>query len=191
MHTKSWGKKVEKIARLLIRRTYCSQAGEKAAFLVLQFLNLVKNYGDKVPPLPTSENALLDLNLQFLRLRSQLQDMQRQQTAVDRPPAKMQYAPPDVDGIQSLLRTQVQAQQQQKLQMIFAHQQASTTLPQQSLAQYSQYPPGMPFQPPVTQQRQMTLAANYVYQQNVPAKFAVHPQQLYYQNVQNIYYNQP
>ena len=181
------------------------QAGERAAFLVLRFLNLVKNFGEKVTPLPISENAILDLNLQFLRLQSQLQDMQRHQNAIDRSPAaaKMQYAPvtgqQDVDGLQSMIRSQAQQhqhQQQQKLQMMLStHQQAPAgQLGQhQTMVPYSQtYPPGMPFQPPqVAQQRQMTLAANYIYQQNVPAKYPVHPQQLYYQNVQNIYYNPP
>lgn len=179
------------------------QAGERAAFLVLRFLNLVKNYGEKVSPLPTSENVILDLNLQFLRLQSQLQDMQRQQNAIERSPAaaKMQYGQSDVD-VQSMIRSQAQQhqqqqQQQQKLQMMLTHQQAPAAgaqLPQhQSMVPYSQtYPPGMPFQPPqVAQQRQMTLAANYIYQQNAPAKYPVHPQQLYYQNVQNIYYNPP
>lgn len=147
---------------------------------MLQFLNLVRNYGDKVRTLPTSDNTMIDLNLQFLRLQSQLQDMQRQQDVKDRSSAKMPYPQGP----------------QQKLQMILsAHQQAPQLPPQQSMVQYppQPYPPGMPFQPPMAaQQRQMTLATNYIIQQNVPSKYAMmHPQQLYYQNVQNIYYNQP
>ncbi len=184
----------------------CSQAGEKAAFMVLKFLNLVENYGDRVPQVQTTDNALLDLNLQFLRLQQRLQDLQCQQNMVDtRPPQPLCSMSQEADALQqSVVRSQMQQQQQQqqqqqKMQMMFTALQLQqpprakvplqqpSMLQQQVLRHTTAYPqPMSPFQPPA---RQMTVATNYVYQ-NIASKYPLPGQQLYYQNVQNIYYNQ-
>lgn len=146
--------------------------------------------------------------MQFLRLQQKLQESQQPAAHLQRPPASMMdnqapanvysMMPPEADAMQ--LRLQ---QQQQNLQMMLNSQpqlpqqppmqqqmQAAASLQQQQLMRHnSQYSQSMsPFQPP----RQMTVATNYIYQQNMAAaKGQLQPQQLYYQNVQNFYYNQP
>lgn len=177
---------------------------------MLQFLNLVQNYGDRVPPLPSNEIALNDLNMQFLRLQQKLQESQLPPAHLQRPPTSLMDSrtsggmysvlPPDGDAMQ--LRLQMQ---QQNLQMMLSSQpqlqqppsqqqmHAAVSLQQQQQQQLlrhnSQYSQSMSaFQPP----RQMTVATNYIYQQNMAStKCQLPPQQLYYQNVQNFYYNQP
>lgn len=177
------------------------QAGEKAAFSVLQFLNLVQNYGDRVPSIQFNDNSLLDLNLQFLRLQHKLSELQRQQQSApeNRPPQQFPYSvqPQELDNFQSVLRTS----QQQNFHMFLGMQSTpQTTIPPTSISQHMmrpsmQFPPSsqqiIPYQAQMSQPRQMALATNYIFQQNVPSKYSMPPQQLYYQNVQNIYYNHP
>lgn len=152
--------------------------------------------------MPPSEHSGLDLNLQILRLHQKLQEMQRPQVpSENRPSPQASFSITQEDSFQSFMRSQlqIQQQQQQKLQMLLNSQapQPNATLPQTSAISLPQQmgrqpqqftpQPLSPFQPP----RQMTMATNYIYQQNIPSKYTLPPQQLYYQNVQNFFYNQP
>ncbi len=176
------------------------QAVEKASFLILQFLNLVKNYGYRVSLIQITNNNFFDLNLRFLHLQQKLQDQRLQNMVNTRLPLLVYWMPQETHALQSIVRSQMLRQQQQQMQKMFTSlqlqllpqvkaplQQPPVLLQQQVLRRTTAYPqPMSPFQPAA---RQMSLATNYIYQ-NIASKYPLPAQQLYCQNVQNIYYNQ-